>query len=784
MNVLRRWSASVLAIPVFLAVQGSAFCDSYFALPLTTTNGTTANQKILDRYGVPFIEGVLTVSSNAPGHVDVGGQAKRIFLLGMTESAAGHMWMDPRNYSVRYFVGDDIGQIHLDYIDGSTEIFPLRLGESIWFGKDFVRFSEPFPTSPRLRHALASALDLFPPAPVDDGNYVAVISPKAVPLKSITITSSPAKNGGPLITGITVESAENSSLTGAITLPPANPSSELEKFAKEKSLRRLGENESQRQQQLENLSHALYSNDGDFPEHVVQKMPAGYSGPIVSFKGNVEAEVLANAFHYNVQDIAEKIDADGMYHTSTKGAVSWNGTGFGTFRTNVGMYYNTSWCRDMGRSLQELSILGYSNDAARCADYCLRTAKLWESNPALKVHGQYFPPHWGRVANRPDKNIPYENDGHGMVTMFLYKIWQRMPDNQEWLRSRWPDVKAAGDWILWQFDHPEISGATNGVLHTTGESAGGNGYSVYADYACLEALQALAQMADSIGEKDSARRWRDRVEKMQEAVANQYIINDPKYGRVWTLDHAGWPCQGTVLGPLIFRADYQGFSPQDDDATLQTVNEAAYQRLIDAYRPFGFYGQAMGYGQGFVTESALLLDRMQDATQMLNWIAKQIYDPRFGSFICSEGAQIDPTGRFWYRAGDLGNGVQEAEIIKTLRLVIGVDDTQPNRLQFFPRIPQGWKEIAVEKYPVLFENAGKTETALLRYKLTRSGDRMKLEIASDRKLGPISTRLGPFEKQPDKIGVKVNGEYPDSSVEHSGDSWWVKFIMPSIPVYQ
>ena len=42
-------------------------------------------------------------------------------------------------------------------------------------------------------------------------------------------------------------------------------------------------------------------------------------------------------------------------------------------------------------------------------------------------------------------------------------------------------------------------------------------------------------------------------------------------------------------------------------------------------------------------------------------------------YIVPEGVQIDPTGRFRYRTGDLGNGVQEAEIIKALRMVIGVD---------------------------------------------------------------------------------------------------------------
>jgi hypothetical protein len=445
------------------------------------------------------------------------------------------------------------------------------------------------------------------------------------------------------------------------------------------------------------------------------------------------------------------------------------------------MYYSTSWSRDMGRSLQELTILGYTNEAVRCADYCLRMATLWEKNPSLKVQGEYLPPHWGRVANRPDKSIPYENDGQGLITMFLYKLWQRLPDNQDWLRSRWPDVKATGDWILWQFDHPEISGATNGLLHTTGESAQMNGYSVFADDICVDALQALAQMADSIGDGQSAERWRDRAEKMQKAIASHYIITDEKYGRVWTLDSAGWPDRSTVLGPLIFRADYQGFAPEDDDAALRPMNEAAYQRLTDTHQPFGFYGQAMGYGQGFVAESALLLDRMHDATKMLEWTAKETYDPRLGSFIVPEGVQIDSTGRFWFRAGDLGNGVQEAEVIKTLRLVIGVDDTRPDRLQFFPRMPYGWKKIAVEKYPVLFARAGKFETALLRYSLVRSGEEMKLEIASDKELGPVAMRLGPFEKQPGTSSIKVNGQRPENTVEHSGDSWWVRFTLASIP---
>lgn len=212
------------------------------------------------------------------------------------------------------------------------------------------------------------------------------------------------------------------------------------------------------------------------------------------------------------------------------------------------------------------------------------------------------------------------------------------------------------------------------------------------------------------------------------------------------------------------------------NAAAYVPNEAAYQRLIDTYQPFGFYGLTMGYGQGFVSQSALLLDRMRDATVMLNWLAKEIYDPRLGSFIVSEGVQIDPTGQFWYRFGDLGNGVQEAEIIKTLRLVLGVDDTQPGRTRFYPRMPYEWSEMAVEKYPVLFQGSGKLQAASLHYKLVRSGDGMELQIGADKDLGPIELRLGPFAKRPKASNILVNGQTPaGTAIEHSGDSWWIKF---------
>lgn len=783
MTTLKTIACSYAAIGLLLATRPLSAepakainHDVFQSIPLAH-GGKRVHGKILVRDGVPFITASLPFA-NGSARLEIGGSAKHIYLLGMAEDAGISCWADPNDHSVRFFIGDNLGQIRLNYADGSTETFPLILGESVWFGRPFYRYQQPFPTDAGLRKAFADALNLYPPAPVQDGNYLAVITPKPVLIQSITIENSPNKRGTLILNGLTFETANGQEIPNAAILPPGAFSPEFERFVATKSLCPLGTHEKQADRQLKELSLALYNNDKNFSHsRVVAEMPRDYSGPQVFFDGSLYAKVLANAFSFNVQDISDKVDADGMYHTSTKGAVSWNGTGFGTFETNAGIYYATSWSRDMGRSLQELTELGYTNDALRCADYCLRMANLW-TNAALAYHGHILLPHWSRVANRPQNAPPFENDGHGLVTLFLYKLWQRLPDRDGWLRPRWPEIKDAGDWVVWQLDHPEISGASNGVLHTTGECAHGNGYSVYGDYACMNALRGLAVMADSIGQTNSSLKWRQYADRMQAAMARQYIIDDPKYGLVWTLEYAGWPTHPTVLGPLILTADYDGFAPRNDTTSWRGVDDAAFQRLIDTYRPFGFYGQAMGYGQGFVTESALLLDRMRDATVMLDWIAKQIYNPRIGCFICPEGVQIDPSGKYWFPAGDLGNGVQEAEIIKTLRLVIGVDDTRPDRLQFYPRMPFNWTEIAVRKYPVLFENSGLMETAFLHYKLRRSRNGMDLDIGADQSLGPVAMRLGPFIAPPEAAKIRVNGQNPRNVViEHSGDSWWARFAV-------
>jgi hypothetical protein len=769
--------------PLLAAAQGadsSAAPDRFLALPIAKPGATP---QMLYRYGVPFMEAPSHPATSDVIHADVGVTAKRIFLLGLNETQRPSAWSNPLSYEARYIVGDTLGQIRLHYADGSTQDYPLILGESVWWGLPFYQAREPLPTDARLRRAFEASLRLYPAAPVDDGNYVAVIAPKDSPLTAVEIANSPEKHGSVAIAGITVEVAADARIPGSTPIPPGDLTPEFEKFVQTKSLRLAGVDEAESKKRLNDLSEAFYSTDAIFKQPIAPVVPRGYSGPQVTFNGNASAVVLQNALYANVKDMLDKIDADGMYHTSTRNALSWAGDPrsaggeFGTFRNNVGVYYSQAWSRDLGRSLQELTDLGFLAKTTPTGDFVLRASHNWTADPTQKYKGVTLPPHWSRVINgKPDYSLPFENDGHGLISMFLYNLWQRVPNRDAWLRARWPDVKAAGDWILWQFDHADISGAQDGVLYTTGESAAGKGYSVYPDFACMQALLALSKMADSIGETRTATAWRDRAEKMHEAMLAHYAVADPRYGRIWTLDFAGWPNRSTVLGPEILLADFNGFLPEDDDPAWRPINEAAYQRLVDTYHPLGFYGCAMGYGQGFVTQAALLLDRMKDLTPMLNWTAREVYDPEIHSFVVPEGVQVTPDGRYIFRTGDQGNGVQEAEIVKTFRILIGVDDTQPDRFRIVPRMPYGWTEMAIDKFPALVERGGIIETAHVHYDLRRTDGRMYFDLSADRPLGPVAIRLGPFEDAPKPEDVLVNGRHPSSvKIQKSGDSWWVAF---------
>lgn len=710
-----------------------------------------SNSGTVLRMGIPFRDGELAPRTFSAGTVPVHAKAQRIWLLGMTDSAETRKaeWPDPNDPSRHFWIGEQAGTIRVRYADGGEEVFPLVLGEGIWWGKVFWVNPEPYPRDPALRAALAGALRVYPPRPLEDGRYVAAIRPReGVEIESISVTGAPPKLGGPVIDAITLTPEGEAIPEKARGIQPLRVNSVPVPA-----------------ERLETLRQALYSTERNFhAPTTTPRPPEGYSGPVVSFDGGVTGTILTGAFAANLHDIASKVTADGMYHTSTAGAPNWSRyVGFGTYRLGLGRYYDESWGRDLGRSLGELCELGYLAEAGRCADWCLQEARrAAQGGPALRYHGADLPPHWWRIVNRPSLDQgPLENDGHGLIMLFLCRYWQRIEHRDAWARARWADLRAAGDWIGWQFAHPEVTGASD-VLHTTSECAAMDGDSIYADVACRDGLLGFAEIAEGIGEHDVARGWRELASRMTRGISRHYPLADPSFGATWTEAAAGWPHRSSVLGPLLFSADVSGFGPDAEPAAWRERDQNSYRRIVSRYHPFGFYGDAMGYGQGFVMESALLLDRMTDAGRMLDWTAREIYDPRVGTFIVPEGVHLDPAGNDWFRIGDLGNGVQEAEIVKAFRLILGWDDTRPEALRWRPRLPLDWQGMSVRNLPVVVATPTGSPVAHVTAELRREGDTLRYSVSADRDLGDIPARIGPFRAKP-----------AQASAHRSGDAWWI-----------
>jgi hypothetical protein len=103
--------------------------DRFLALPLA--KGDAAGARMLCRRSVPFIQTPWHAPASGSLLAGVGTHAKKIYLPGMTEGIRSSAWSDASSYSQRFFVGDCIGDVRLHYAGGSTQDFPLILGESV-----------------------------------------------------------------------------------------------------------------------------------------------------------------------------------------------------------------------------------------------------------------------------------------------------------------------------------------------------------------------------------------------------------------------------------------------------------------------------------------------------------------------------------------------------------------------------------------------------------------------------------------------------------------------------
>jgi hypothetical protein len=609
---------------------------------------------------------------------------------------------------------DDMpGAVKLTYSDNSIGIYKLFVGESLWWGDKFIIYSEPFASDTRSRETLWSSLRLYPrEAAFDIDGYYLALMPDSKTIKNITVEFEIC--GAFKVSDIYITN-KTPDVLAEYALPEGDCDAEHRKTA------------------LYNLEDITLSTKRNFPNSFNCELPKNYIGPVFRFTGDKYAEFFTNAIHYNIDDSAKKIDADGYSHTSTLGA-PWYGYDYACGAYNPegriypdqkpGFYYAECWTRDLGRTVSELIRLGRGEHAMACADWIFGMIRHWEDADAPLLRGKYkLPRHVQRILQRYETEVGcgcFENDGQALVTLLVWEIWHRLPGGAEWAKSHTDDIRALGDWYVWQFEHPELSGATD-ILWSDSESSGWpfrTGASLYVEVSSCEALLACAEIMRGINCSSDAERFEGLAMKMKTAIIANYTGKTP-YGITWCKNEA-WSGQ-TNVAHIILSCDRGHMDIYRNDTDFAELNRVAALRNARKYD--GNVGGGMGYCQAYTLQSALLSDDMASVERMLQDTAHMIWHPVTLPYIVPENVNLTHDGAY-VRIGDLGNSVQQSEIVKALRIIVGISDN--GGLEFTPRIPSSWDGVSAENYPVLHH--GRLINISYKYKIENGQEKFSLDF--------------------------------------------------------
>lgn len=763
------------------AIIGTRLCaasapanDDY--LPLEPAD---ADAKI-SLHGIPFLKSISS-RNLVPGVYPTDATLGAVVLAGMTTAnpEGSERWgmAEPAHaYEGRLFIGDRVGRVIIRYNDDTLEQVPVIFGVNLWAYELFSKvtpdekdlltsnaltvgpYREPIASDPAAAKLLADSLHTLENADAPKSyRYLMGIRLRPVQLKSIELIDEGLRKAGWQVGAI--------SGLAAGTLPPVGlPLLDQEFFIRQRHLT-----------PAEALARRLYQYEDSLPAKV--SPPAQMQGyPQLLFEGPPAAAILANVFAVNSLDLVEnKLTAQGRLASSSPGAVNFGGyIGMGTWREGVGQYSHHSWSRDAGPALRELLALGRDRDARSAGEMLLHY--LYDGDL------RHARPNWKRVINAHEvgegekrKNQRAEIDGHAAVMLAIAQLATSPAVDRAWITHHWAALKDAGDWFPWLIEHPEIS-AFDGLLYNESESSGGGGHDLFANAQAALALRAFAKLATSRDLADTAKYWNDLAEKLELAIDRRLTLpldsQDPLTPRYTDTDliFDGWAYGWKRMAPLLARADLSGFAQSTEKNTRMRF-ENTYTQLRGLGRLPPDSGRTLGYGQAYLAQSALLLDRTADATRAVERAAAFCYHPDH-PYLVPEGVIIHPDGRSWFRNGDLGNLMQQAEILKMIRLLPGIDDRSADGLSLIPRLPSGWTSMKANQWPVRVAEAnGSWKRSYMNFSYERlPAGGYRLHMKSEQPLAMASIRIGPYPRA---------GVLPDFQQakrwrwSHEGDGWFL-----------
>jgi len=750
--------------------------------------------------------------------LDCGGACvKTAHFLGMIHSIdiANGSWYTPRgDHGYSHFVGDVAGWIIVTTTDGSEVRVPLMFGFNLWYSTpwDIHWYFLPEGDGPgggNLNDELFGGDKAWHEV-IHDGlklvdgvrlmgkqtcnaRFIFSLDLAEMPVESIRIIGTDQMHGHPLISAVTLETSDQ---PGELAPLPqlGSPQPAVQPVSLD-TIRKRGY-----ERGVERIKRLLYAFIDDLPKLSEPEIPDGCFGPAYDFRGADVAVYAATFLYRNGPECAAYIadSGTGCSSSTARKALTYYTLRMGVWRTITPVFESyQNWVR-LYRDRDPGDLPGIGNMWTRGAGQLIRETMAFGYDKFVDSYVNWLdrclfedgnPPHWVRIAGLGTRSPEYEvrqvgdveergnreNDSHGLCMCGRYMAWHWKGRDRDWNERHFDATAAAVDWIRFQLDTDTIyPGVRKDVLFSNTECAH-NSYDIFSTYNCLHGVKLSIRMAEQLGRDDLATEWRRLYERLCRGVI-EHLVDSTDEGPVWhTEDDANWQDHAHKLVHLHVATEGDSFTPLQDyaagdeiDQRFLEISRNTYKVLMKDcdYNCLRMYG----YGQGMMLQSALLMDEMADAERFLDLMVRYCYLPHLEGWTCPEGIIMHRSGRYYVPVnGYTGQDSHVADSVKALRVMLGVDDNDPQHLRLVPRFPTDWTHAAIRDFPVLTGNRRQK----LGYEYRREPDRHTFEFFSDYPVEQTAIRLGPVPDGAQIADATVDGTAVPFEELSSGDSRWV-----------
>jgi hypothetical protein len=439
----------------------------------------------------------------------------------------------------------------------------------------------------------------------------------------------------------------------------------------------------------------------------------------LSFSGNSSAVLFTKEIQASFQGVQEKDFVATPANDEPAGFINASPAGQ--------PWYGTMWTRDAGTYLRELTMWGDYADA-KLLTHCL--IQLVDRNR----DGFYSYPRYFRGSK---KGSGTELDGTSAVVIGMTLLWERLPvsdptrtEIQSFLLSDTSPV-AYFRHLLSQQPLLPGSGEFGCGMQLPGECD-----NLVQNNLVRLALDSVSRMEKTLGLEDQSMRDAQLAMQLGDSMEQYLVSSDGAW--VWAVDPKTLKADPRVLsakvnlgfggmnGVAAMSADVLGMQPLVSEPSLMMHSEKTFRKIYDEpqrkqqFDQYGIWTQfdAIGggvltspsYGQGYALQTMLLSDQLQMADKALRWLADSTYQP-IPEYQLSRSSPYFFYERYYspLAAGKITlavgcgalNLVNVAEPLKVARLILGVDDSDPNAVLILPRLPPSWNGMDAHNWPIL-----------------------------------------------------------------------------------